>query len=336
MVAALSALFAPRARRSAVRRGMKSVGRAAWIVAPTLALCVAAGCGHRRASMRPVYVDGGTAPAALPGTIETLPQEVPAADSGASSLPPPSVGKSTVSPPNPAGTNEPSLDEKSLEGPEGSSSRVPNLTKPKGPNSRRDTARPAVSASRETTRPVSTGGAARIATLTAQLRPYVDDPAELFQPPKAERPWRYVVLHHSKTAEGSYDEIDRAHRERLGWAGCGYHFVIGNGAGSPDGRIEVARRWSDQKYGVHCRDAKTPEVNEYGIGICLVGDLDKTPPTAKQIAATRALVAYLEAKYAIPVARVETHSHVAASHTDCPGKLFPTHAVLGDRGYAWK
>ena len=70
--------------------------------------------------------------------------------------------------------------------------------------------------------------------------------------------------------------------------------MIGNGNGSADGQIEVAQRWNNQKQGVHCRNARTHDVDEYGIGICLVGDLDKQPPTPRQIAATQALVAYLE------------------------------------------
>ncbi len=89
------------------------------------------------------------------------------------------------------------------------------------------------------------------------------------------------------------------------------------------------RRWTDQKHGVHCRDGKNSDVNEYGIGICLVGDLEKSPPTAKQIAAARALVAYLSARYQIADDHTETHAHLAASPTSCPGRLFPTQAILG-------
>jgi N-acetyl-anhydromuramyl-L-alanine amidase AmpD len=119
----------------------------------------------------------------------------------------------------------------------------------------------------------------------------------------------------------------------LGWNGCGYHFVIGNGTGSPDGQIQVARRWSDQKNGVHCRNGKNADVNEYGIGICLVGDLDSEPPTAKQIASARALIAYLSERYQVPSDHVETHAHLAASPTKCPGKLFPTNEILSSASF---
>jgi hypothetical protein len=147
---------------------------------------------------------------------------------------------------------------------------------------------------------------------------------ELFYPNKADRPWKYVVLHHSASPSGNYDQIDAEHRKVLGYDGCGYHFVIGNGTGSEDGQIEVAQRWVNQKHGVHCRNAKNSEIDEYGIGICFVGDLDKEPPTDRQVAAARALVAYLRSRYAIDPARVETHAHLAATPTVCPGKFFPT------------
>jgi hypothetical protein len=169
----------------------------------------------------------------------------------------------------------------------------------------------------------------RRVSLRERLSPYTNNPDDLFAPPKADRPWKYVVLHHSATPSGSYETIDHEHRKRLGWDGCGYHFVIGNGHGSPDGLVEVARRWSDQKNGVHCRDGKNPDVNEYGIGICLVGDLDNAPPTPRQIAAAKALVTYLGARYRISADHIDTHAHLASSPTACPGKNFPVQAILG-------
>jgi len=151
---------------------------------------------------------------------------------------------------------------------------------------------------------------------------------ELFFPGKADRPWKYIVLHHSATETGSYDSIDAEHRKVLGFDGCGYHFVIGNGTGSGDGQIEVSQRWVNQKHGVHCRNAKKSEIDEYGIGICLVGDFDKAPPTARQVAAVRLLVDYLGRKYEIDEENVETHAHLAATPTVCPGKHFPLESVV--------
>jgi len=166
--------------------------------------------------------------------------------------------------------------------------------------------------------------------VSEQLRPFVDESTanDLVYPNKADRPWRYIVLHHSAAPEGSYDQIDREHRKILGFDGCGYHFVIGNGTGSDDGQIEIAQRWINQKQGVHCRNARTHDVDEYGIGICMVGDFDQRQPTARQVAAAKALVAYLSQRYSIAPSRVTTHVQLAATPTVCPGKYFPTDSIL--------
>ncbi len=180
----------------------------------------------------------------------------------------------------------------------------------------------------------TTAGISRRSDERAKVAKFVDDPDELFLPPKADRPWRYIVLHHSDNEAGSYAQIDKDHRETLSTQGCGYHFVVGNGSESKDGLIEVARRWSDQKAGAHCRDSNVPDANDYGIGICLIGNLDKSPPTARQIEATKALVAYLADRYSIPADHIVTHAAIAQSPTTCPGKNFPLELISVSRGFA--
>jgi hypothetical protein len=179
-------------------------------------------------------------------------------------------------------------------------------------------------------RSTSTAGVVKRTSAREGLRAFFgkDGGDELFYPGKADRPWKYIVLHHSATEAGSYDSIDAEHRKVLGFDGCGYHFVIGNGTGSGDGQIEVSQRWVKQKHGVHCRNAKKSEIDEYGIGICLVGDFDKAPPTPRQVAAVRLLVDYLSRKYDIADENVETHAHLAATPTVCPGKHFPFESAV--------
>jgi hypothetical protein len=46
------------------------------------------------------------------------------------------------------------------------------------------------------------------------------------------------------------------------------------------------------------------------------------------VAAAKALIAYLTARYRIASDRVETHTHVAATPTVCPGRYFPTTQAL--------
>lgn len=284
------------------------------------ALVASSGCRHRRyGAMRPAFIGPAPVvpvePCPAPGTVSpafgdeavTPPSLLPPADSSVR----PGSGTS----------REPSLE---LEPANGTSSPAPEAPAEDAPT---------LEAPRSSRRDPSTPNAptTRRATLRTRLTQYVNDPNDLFQPPKADRSWRYIVLHHSAQAEGGYAEIDREHRARLGSAGCGYHFVIGNGTGSPDGQIEVAQRWSDQRGGAHCRDAKSAAVNDYGIGICLVGDLDQEAPTPRQIEAARALVEYLQSRYQIPAQNVDVHSRLAQNPTACPGEHFPTRAILGGR-----
>jgi len=137
------------------------------------------------------------------------------------------------------------------------------------------------------------------------------------------RAWRWIVIHHSATPTGSVNAFDRIHRDK-GWDECGYHFVIGNGRGSGDGQIEVGPRWPKQKWGAH---AKTPDnrFNEYGIGICLVGNFDLSRPTPQQQQSLARLVAYLMRTYNIPPDRVIGHRDTKA--TECPGRYVNIAAI---------
>lgn len=134
------------------------------------------------------------------------------------------------------------------------------------------------------------------------------------------RPWRFIVLHHSATHRGSAASFDNWHRHHNGWDELGYHFVIGNGTGSPDGTIEIGTRWPKQKHGAHCRVGDDETYNNYGIGICLVGDFEKGRPTAGQMRSLARLVDYLATVYRIPNERIIGHGDV--DQTKCPGRNF--------------
>lgn len=319
------------------------------VLLPALVLSLGAGCTARRASsMRPVFVrpaapcpsgDCGStvvpsSPSSGSTTIEPVtPVDEPAltnptsssrsGTSGPVSSSPAETSPPAVMPPEPGFRDEPDLSP--VPG-QGTPSKV---TPPNGGGNKSGSGGSASGSlkSSQYRRPAASARP-RQASLSEQVRPFVNDADDLITPPKADRPWQYIVLHHSASETGGYDSIDHEHRKRLGWKGCGYHFVIGNGSETPDGRIEVSQRWVNQKDGVHCRDGKNPNVNEYGIGICLVGDLEKSPPTPKQIAAAHALVAYLRDRYHIPSDNTETHSHLAASPITCPGRMFPADRIL--------
>ncbi len=165
-------------------------------------------------------------------------------------------------------------------------------------------------------------------SLEAEVSRWVADERLLLYPPSPPRAWQYIILHHSASKQDSLETIDRYHREVRGWDGCGYHFVIGNGTLSGDGEIEVSQRWLEQKHGAHTKVAGYPEYNQYGIGICLVGDFEETRPTELQVRAARALVAYLAAHYSIPLDHITTHGKLAHGRTRCPGRYFPEDFIL--------
>ncbi|HEX4130143.1 MAG TPA: peptidoglycan recognition family protein [Pirellulales bacterium] len=149
-----------------------------------------------------------------------------------------------------------------------------------------------------------------------------------WQPAAQPRAWKYVVFHHTATVAADVATIDEAHRQRVDsagkpWLGIGYHFVIGNGQGMPDGLVEPTFRWTEQLHGAH---AANREYNEHGIGICLVGDFTAEQPTERQVAAAAELVRQLREQYGITATNVIRHSDLVA--TECPGELFPLDRIL--------
>jgi hypothetical protein len=136
--------------------------------------------------------------------------------------------------------------------------------------------------------------------------------------PKAQaRGWKWIVIHHSATPAGDAAEFDKMHKSK-GWDELGYHFVIGNGTNSGDGQIEVGPRWAKQKYGAHTKTADN-RFNDYGIGICLVGNFDLERPTPKQMQSLARLTAYLMKTYRVPASRIIGHGDAKA--TECPGRF---------------
>jgi hypothetical protein len=133
--------------------------------------------------------------------------------------------------------------------------------------------------------------------------------------------WKNIVLHHSGTPEGSAQGMDNYHRRvRRMENGLAYHFVIGNGHGMKDGEIYVGNRWIRQLDGGHLHSFKQ---NKVSLGICLVGNFDKTKPTTAQLKSLKALLATLETRCKITDSRITTHREINVVGTRCPGRFFP-------------
>ena len=127
--------------------------------------------------------------------------------------------------------------------------------------------------------------------------------------------WKYIVLHHSATNAGSVNAFHNFHTEQ-GYGGIAYHFVIGNGNGMKDGEVKSTFRWEKQMSGTHVT-VNSWEHNVFGIGICLVGNMETDPPTEAQMEALKQLVEKLKKQYAIENRNIIGHKHV--KHDDASG-----------------
>lgn len=132
--------------------------------------------------------------------------------------------------------------------------------------------------------------------------------------------WKGIVIHHSGSGYGSAKTLAEAHTER-GLRGLGYHFVIGNGAGSGDGELFVSHRWLDQLPGAHAAGPRGEWHNLNTIGICLIGDGDRRAFSEAQLRRLTELVASLCRELGLDEQSVSLHRDIAA--TTSPGAMFP-------------
>lgn len=123
---------------------------------------------------------------------------------------------------------------------------------------------------------------------------------------------RYIVIHHSGTPNGNVAIFRDYHIHQLGWGDVGYHYVICNGNGGPDGEVQEGRN-------ILFTGAHAPGRNNDSIGICLVGDFTQGKPTSAQMLALYGLIKDLMRRYPITPDRVLAHKEV--NQTDCPGSL---------------
>lgn len=138
--------------------------------------------------------------------------------------------------------------------------------------------------------------------------------------------WRYIVIHHSGSDQGTLKSIDRYHREERHMEnGLAYHFLIGNGHGLGDGVIAVGDRWKKQLDGGHLHSLAQ---NKIALGICLIGNFDEDRPTKKQLDSLENLIRALMKRCHLTVSAVKTHQQINVVYTRCPGSKFPTRSFL--------
>jgi N-acetylmuramoyl-L-alanine amidase len=112
---------------------------------------------------------------------------------------------------------------------------------------------------------------------------------------------RKIIIHH--TAVDTTLEKLRASAIRRGYSDIPYHFVI-----MPDGSVHATRPL--ERMGAHCRGH-----NADSVGVALMGNLDRVPPTEAQVASLLRLLADLRSKFPVHV-----FGHGELRNTACPGR----------------
>jgi len=108
--------------------------------------------------------------------------------------------------------------------------------------------------------------------------------------------WNRIEISYSRTLAGSIQQLAKLDGLTSS-ADLNFHFVICNGRGETDGRIQAAEKWRRQR---PC----LPGENWYGTGrtirLCVIADGFKTLPTDCQLKRTAALAETLARKFDIP------------------------------------
>jgi hypothetical protein len=136
------------------------------------------------------------------------------------------------------------------------------------------------------------------------------------------QPVALVVIHHSYAPDvpcgvtrqkeiDSVRSIERFHVEENNWAGIGYNWLV-----FQSGNIYEGRGWA--RAGAH-----TEGQNSRSVGICLVINGDKVPPTDAAIEAIKSIIATgLRSKHILPSYTIKGHKDF--SPKSCPGvKVVP-------------
>jgi hypothetical protein len=123
---------------------------------------------------------------------------------------------------------------------------------------------------------------------------------------------RWLVVHHTVSPpDRPIEQIAAYHVDKNGWPGIGYHFVIGD-----RGETYQTNDLTTQSY--HCGVwGNDVDENEVSIGIALQGDFTKFAPPEAQLAALRALIAYLRGTFS--GLELLGHKDVPGAQTACPG-----------------
>lgn len=132
--------------------------------------------------------------------------------------------------------------------------------------------------------------------------------------------WTGIVVHHSEGSDTTRLDtrtIRDYHVEHNRWDDVGYHFLVER-VGT--GYEFIAGRPLDMS-GAHARGS-----NMTHIGVCLVGNFNRSKPTSAQLMAAARHIRGLMKALRIPRSAIRFHREV--NDTDCPGTRFRKRVLL--------
>ncbi len=137
--------------------------------------------------------------------------------------------------------------------------------------------------------------------------------------------WNYIVIHHSAGNFGNIEHLQDIHDQRQSKEpihAISYHYIIGNGNGMENGKVDSDIRMKLNLWGVHVTKNNWDR-NFRGLGICIIGNIDTKEMTPKQYESLIKLTIELMQKYNIDFENVGFHGKIPGESTKCPGIYFP-------------
>ena len=182
--------------------------------------------------------------------------------------------------------------------------------------------------------------------------PGTNKPKADFQMPTTASSWKGIVIHHSESVDhpnaNDWESIRHYHtswrvdreivseatwKERKAsgkgtkfekpWKAIGYHLGLERDGGKLC--VRIGRGWDIA--GAHAGLPSTNEYNEEYLGMCWVGDFDKTPPDQEMWAMGLAVLRTVMDRFGIPTANIIGHREVydragVPREKTCPGSAF--------------
>jgi N-acetylmuramoyl-L-alanine amidase len=125
----------------------------------------------------------------------------------------------------------------------------------------------------------------------------------------------YIIVHHSERTIDFPLFIKMRHMYLRHWEDIGYHYLIGgNSPFTINGKLYFGR--SRELIGAHAIG-----YNRNSLGICLIGNFDKTNPSKNQLLTLSSFLEDKIGEYSVPIQNILGHNELPGVTKSCPGSL---------------